>query len=189
MARLKGKYLFSPTDEFKNLNLSDFASVVDAFERRIKGWFFNPIEELLSDNRDLFAATAIECMLVDAFAGFWFGVKESKGKHFVNFLVKRMGINYQEAEKFYDRFRCGILHQTNIKEKSCISEEATDLVLQGDVLFLNPRGFYERLRKYFENYLHELRSRHSCEPKFKKRFYYLFKPEFSIDEWKLWWAS
>jgi len=186
MARLKGKYLFSPTDQFKHMELSDFCSVVDAFERRIYGWFLNPLNHLLRDDNNLFVATAIECMLVDALAGFWFGVKKTTGDHFVDFLEHEMGVNHQEAAEFYDRFRCGILHQTNIKKKSCISKEVKDLHLDNGVLFFNPEGFYERLKKYFGAYLGELRSGHSCVHEFKERFRILFKDEFSGDKWILW---
>ena len=63
MARLRGKYLFSPTDEFKDLNLSDFVSVVDAFERRINGWFLNPIEHISQDDNNLFARAPACCII------------------------------------------------------------------------------------------------------------------------------
>lgn len=186
MAKLKGKYFFSPTDEFKDLDLTDFHSVVDCFERRIDGWFFEPIELLLKNDKNLFVVTATECMLVDALAGFWSGVKESKGNDFVDFLVQRMGFTQAVAAEFYDRFRNGILHQTNIKRKGCISKEIKDLHLDNGVLFFNPEGFYERLKEYFVTYLGELRSGHSCMHKFKKRFYILFRHEFSKDRWRSW---
>ena len=54
------------------MDLSDFSLVVDAFERRIYGWFLNPLDQFLRDDNNLFVATAIECMLVDALAGFGF---------------------------------------------------------------------------------------------------------------------
>lgn len=186
MVRLKAKYLFSPRDEFKDVDLSDFLSVIDAFERRIDGWFFDSIEQLLGNDNSLFVATAIECMLVDALAGFWFGVKRSRGNDFVDFLVQRMNFRYQVAKAFYDRFRNGILHQINIKKKSCISKAVKDLHLDNDVLFFNPEGFYKRLKEYFGAYLVELRSAHSCVHKFKKRFRILFKDEFGGDKWILW---
>jgi len=186
---LEKKYLFSPIDEFKDLNLSDFLSVVDAFERRIDGWFFEPIEQLLGDNKNLFVITAIECMVVDALGGFWFG-KDTTGNVFRDFLVNRMNINPNVAEAFYKRFRNGILHQTNIKKKSVISKQIGDFHIDNsDVLFFNPIGFYDLLGEYFRKYMIELKSRNNCAQNFKKRFKQLFKDEFSDRQWREWESS
>ena len=84
--------------------LSNSPSIVDGFERRITGWFFKPIEQLVNDDVNLFVITAIECMVADTMGGFWFG-EDSNGNDFQEFLVDRMNINPNIAETFYKRFR------------------------------------------------------------------------------------
>ena len=185
MVILEKKYLFSPEDEFQYLDLSDFSSIIDAFERRIVGWFLKPIEQLLGDDNNLFVITAIECMLVDALGGFWFG-KDTTGNDFKTFLVDRLNIRHDIADAFYKRFRNGILHQTSIKKKSVISKDVLDFHLDDDVLFFNPESLHDRLKEYFRIYLVELRSGDSCVQEFKKRFKQLFKDEFRDYQWRHW---
>lgn len=185
---LQGKYLFSPKDEFNELELSNFASVVDAFERRIQGWFLNPIRQLLENDSNLFVITATECMIVDALSGFFYGLERDTMKaDFIGFLSKEAGIQRIVAKEFYDRFRCGIIHQTSIKKRSSISKEVEDIYLQDDgILFFNPEGFYRKLGDYSKVYIGRLRSDKETQKNFKKRFKYLFNEEFSRDKWKHW---
>lgn len=181
-------YLFAPNIEFKDLDLSDFLSIVEAFRQRIEGWFFEPIGQLMGNKDNLFVITSIECMIVDALRGFWSG-KDSSGVDFVDFLVKCLKIRSDIAEEFYKRFRNGILHQTNIKKKSVISESVRDFLFDNTgVLFFNPIGFYDQLRVYFNEYLKELKSRNGVL-NFKKRFKSLFKDEFNDQEWRQWEVS
>lgn len=179
-------YLFAPGVEFKQLNLSDFQSVVNPFEKRMLGWFFNPIEQLIGNENNFFVITAIECMVVDALSGFWYGDNGSE-KNFTKFLVERLNVRSDFAEAFYLRFRNGIVHQTNIKQKSMISTKVKDFQFDSsNVLSFNPIDFYNRLRAYFDQYLTELKSRSNGVDNFKTRFKQLFKEEFSNKEWEQW---
>lgn len=47
--RLRGKYFFSPKDEFKDLDLNNFNSIIESFDHRIEGWYFKPLGKLLGD--------------------------------------------------------------------------------------------------------------------------------------------
>lgn len=179
-------YLFAPNVEFNDLDLSNFLSVVDAFSQRIDGWFFEPINLLIGNECNLFVITAIECMVVDALSGFWSGA-DSTGATFTEFLTEKMNIDPSVATAFYTRFRNGIIHQTNIKMKSVISNKVKSFQFdKSGILFFNPIEFYTQLRIYFNEYLEELRSRGSGVQRFKKRFKKLFKDEFNDQEWRKW---
>jgi phage baseplate assembly protein W len=189
---LEGKYLFSPTDEFKNLDLSNFQLIIEAFDRRIQEWLFSPLEKLLIDKRDFFVATAVECVLVDALAGFFFGVYGDTHKEdFTEFLRQNLGIQKDAATEFYLRFRCGILHQTNIKKCSSITTEVETLYFQKEdnVLFVNPIGFYKLLREFFTNYIKRLHNEKAVEIRFRTRFFHLFVDEFEECKWRGWWDT
>lgn len=184
----QGRYLFSPSDEFKDLDLSDFPSIVDSFERRIRGWFLNPIEPMLEDNNSLFAATAVECLLVETLSGFvkW-TIGDTNREDFIRFLEEELKVNREVAEEFYIRFRCGILYQGNIKEKSCITDEIDIFLLQEDgVLFFNPKGFFELLCSYFDQYLAKLKLEEGLQVCFRNRFYHFFREKFDEDKWAVW---
>jgi phage baseplate assembly protein W len=190
--RLEGKYLFSPTDEFKDLDLTNFPSIVGAFERRIQGWFFDPLRRLLSDEKNFFIAAALECVLVDALSGFAYGIFGDTHKDdFVKFLVENLNIPEDAAIEFYTRFRCGILHQTNIKKSSCLTKEVETLYfqLEDDRLFFNPQGFFELPEKYFESYVRRLKVESDHQIRFRKRFSYLFAYDIEEPKWRAWWAA
>ncbi len=145
---IKGKYLFSPRDELRDLDINNFPSIIEASERRIQGWFFNPLEKFLADNNDFFMAPAVECILVDALTGFFFGISGDTHKDdFTAFLSQNLYVQKEDATEFYLRFRCGLLHQANIKKCSSITTEVESLYLQkeNDVLFINPIGFRKQL--------------------------------------------
>lgn len=186
---LKGKYLFSSADEFKDLDLTNFQSVLQAFERRIQLWFFGPLEKLLVQEENLFVASAIECMLIDALSGFAQGVRADTHKeNFILFLQEKLNIEKRVADEFYNRFRCGILHQTNIKKKSSITDEIEIIHLQEEdnSLFFNPRGFYQLLQKYFKDYMKKVVSDKDLQINFRIRFYHLFRDEFAETKWGDW---
>lgn len=187
--RLDGKYFFSPTDEFKNLDLNEFNQIVGAFERRIRGWFFEPLEKMLAKESELFIASAVECMLVDSLSGFVYGRRNTTNTDFTSFVRSELKFPEPIASAFYDRFRCGILHQTSIKEKSCISLELEHESLHLDdnnVLFFNPRNFYVMLRKYFAYYMEKLQQDVSTQINFREHFKHLFEKEYSPIEWIPW---
>jgi hypothetical protein len=182
-------YMFAPNVEFRDLDLSDFQSVVKAFGQRMDGWFFKPINRLFGYENNLFVITAIECMVVDTLSGFWYGDSGTK-KNFTDFLVERMNIHPDIANAFYLRFRCGIVHQTNIKENSVISEKVKDFQLDNsNVLYFNPIGFFVQLITYFDKYLKELGSRSDGVQSFKRRFKQLFNDEFDDNQWQEWHKS
>ena len=188
--RLKGRYFFSPKDEFKDLDLNNFATIIEGFERRIRGWYFEPLQKLLEDESSLFVASAVECMLADTLSGFFYGLeKETNREDFIAFLEYALDFSNAISRAFYERFRCGILHQTYIKEKSCISTELEIDALyldDNDSLFFNPRIFFKLLSKFFTSYLNELQNDINTQIKFRKHFKFLFNKEYSLGEWTPW---
>lgn len=189
MMKDKGKYLFNPEKEFKDLDLGDFREVLDAFCRRIEIWYFEPLEKLLTNDSGLFIAAAVQCMLVDTFAGYLYGFEmDTQRMDFERLMKTEFGFNSEISEAFYRRIRCGILHQTYVKEKSCITTEPEFgmLQLQNNVLFFKPREFYGSLRLWFIDYVSRIKRENSTELKFRTHFKYLFAKEYSPEKWTDW---
>jgi hypothetical protein len=182
--------LFSSVDEFKDLDLKNYPEILKAFDRRIEGWFFHPLEKLLADQTDNIMSCASECMLVDSLAGFYYGLqRNNRPEHFISFMKDGFDIPNFLAVPFYIRFRCGILHQTFIKERSCVTLDLEDSALfldENNVLFFNPRLFYSDLDTYFKGYVKKLQTNADCERNFRVHFKFMFENEFAARDWANW---
>ncbi|OQX53738.1 MAG: hypothetical protein B5M53_06610 [Candidatus Cloacimonas sp. 4484_209] len=183
MALIKGEMCFSPNYKFKYLDPKNFESILNAFRDRIEGWYLNILKHLLEDSQNDFIVVAIECMLIDTLAGYRYGCKTN---HIIypKFLKEFLNMTEEEAVGFYKRFRCGILHETRIKENSYISREIDDLLLmKNNEMFLNPEILYGKLKNYFDEYMQDLTDNEKTEQinNFKKHFKELFHEEKDID--------
>jgi hypothetical protein len=103
-------------------------------------------------------------------------------------MANEFGLDPDIADAFYRRLRCGILHQTYVKEKSCITTEADFAMLQleNNVLFFKPREFYGPLRLWFIDYISRITQHSLTELKFRTHFKYLFGKEFCAETWVEW---
>lgn len=182
------RYLFSPTLEFKDLDLSDFPSVVNAFEQRMKCWFLNPIEQILQDDNNLFVATAIECIFIESLSSFLYGgpFGSSKENVFRDFIHEELGVPEKTAEEFYLRFCSGILSEANIRGKSAMTDQIEHFFLAEDGRFLFSPSFFKLLQSYFNEYMKRLRSEPELQMNFRKRFISLFWKNFSEEKWVDW---
>ena len=115
-----------------------------------------------------FAVLALDCLLIETLQQFKEGADETprrKGEqYFVNFLTTAPFSSYftkTSAAKFYGHFRCGILHQAEIKASSKV-RRVGPLVAptpDGKGLIINRKLFHATLRKAFAAYLRALRNR------------------------------
>ena len=74
------KKLFSPKWTFEMLRDAEIDELIKAFIDRMEGWYFQPLEFLLRRSTGEakgdydFISLAIECMLIDALAGYYYGI-------------------------------------------------------------------------------------------------------------------
>jgi len=113
----------------------DLAKIIDAFERRIRGWYIEPIEYLFTHHDPghfAFAIMAMNCLLIDTLSQFETGEPEGTPDIFKEFVRLNLP-NYSGsvsidhyrpgrasptalvdvADVLYHGFRCGILHQAH----------------------------------------------------------------------------
>lgn len=102
---VKTERFFEKDRLYASINTADLKDIVSAWERRMKGWYIEPVEVML--NRDVkgwkkslvawiakrpdpghyaFTVMSITCLLIDALSQYRFGELASKGEHFKRFV-------------------------------------------------------------------------------------------------------
>jgi hypothetical protein len=147
-------------NNWKILNLStpsDWRTAVRVLKDRLNARFFDAAEAIDQQDFAGFAVLALNCLLIETLQQSKEGVHETPRRrgeqYFVNFLTTAPFFPYftkASAAKFYCHFRCGILHQAEIKASSKVRRV-------GPLVAPTPDG--ATLRKAFAAYLRALRNR------------------------------
>lgn len=156
--------------DWKALNLatqSDWRKAVRMVEDRLNARFFHAVKAIDKHDFAGFAVLALDCLLIETLQQFREGVGETprgkSGKYFELFLTSASFSTHftrSSAAKFYDHFRCEILHQAEIKSSSKV-RRVGPLVAptpDGKGLIINRKLFHATLRKAFASYLRTLRN-------------------------------
>lgn len=162
------------TADWNKLDLSDPSSndddweqATEIFEDRIRGRFLNIVENIQSMPYSGFVVMAIDCLLVETLEQFHQGVPDSVGgsySFFTNFFerseVLKKEFTKNQAKLFYDHFRCGILHQAEIKGDSLVWRVGP-LVRENSPngITVNRQKFHEVLVCEFNAYTQKLRDK------------------------------
>lgn len=161
--RIQDVVYFSPSTKLGELDLSNRKHLVDAFKERIESYYFQPIEVLTKSN-SAFAAGAIECLLIDAFARYVTEEKEDSKRgatrrRIIKWCKNQLHIDNQTAKNFYEFFRCGLLHESHIKGFGQFTFDinfANPISIEQDYLIVNPKHLFASLKDYFSNFTHQL---------------------------------
>ena len=109
---------------------------------------------------------ALDCLLIESLQQFKTGVEETPfrkcGEYFEAFLTAPefdKHFDKDTALKFYNQFRCGILHQAEIKKSSRVLRYGPLVrpTQDGEGLIINRKRFHAELRRAFAAYLRALR--------------------------------
>jgi hypothetical protein len=144
---------------------------VEILRKRIDERFMNPVRLMLADDapkdwkdrRHGFAIVAIDCLLIETFESFIEGEPDPRnmaGLMFVAFLTTRPSFaahfDATKARQFYLDFRCGILHQAEIKGESRVWSEGPMIRMSGNGMIINRTLFHEAIEKELAKYLADL---------------------------------
>ncbi len=147
---------------------SDWRKAVRMLEDRLNARFFDAVKAIDKQDFAGFAVLTLDCLLIETLQQFREGAEETprrKGEqYFVDFLTTPPFSTYftkATAAKFYDHFRCGILHQAEIKASSKVRRNGQLVAptTNGKGLIINRKLFHATLRKAFAAYLRALRNR------------------------------
>ena len=150
----------------------DWAVAVRILEARIKERFIDPVDHLIdadqarppAQRRFGFAILAIDCLLVETLGAFVEGLTDTDGRSrrtFCDFLTTRpllaKAFSARDlAERFYEDFRCGILHQAEIGGDSLVWSVGPVLQADGGRIIVNRTRLHQILTAEFRSYLAEL---------------------------------
>jgi len=152
---------------------ADWAKAESILEARIHDRYIEPVDFLIaaeeskppSERRFGFTVLAIDCLLVETLGAFIEGLEDTDGKSkktFCTFLRTRKQFadvftTDDLAKKFYEQFRCGILHQAESGGESKVWSVGPLVYIDGDAIIVNRTKFHEYLKAEFQKYLSELR--------------------------------
>jgi hypothetical protein len=153
-------------------NSPDWARAIGILAARIHDRYIEPVDFLIaseekkspSDRRFGFTVLAVDCLLVETLGAFIEGLEDTDGiskKTFCTFLRtrKQFATEFTSddlAKKFYEQFRCGILHQAEIGGDSRVWSIGPLLRVEGDAITVNRNKFHDCLKAEFQSYLSEL---------------------------------
>ncbi len=151
----------------------DWHVAVEIFQRRIEARYLEPVDLLIEAERSKpsnqrrfgFTILAIDCLLVETLQAFRDGKKDTRRESkamFRKFLSKRPEFcncfDESAAERFFEDFRCGILHQAELRGGSKVWSVGALAEIRNDrIITVNRTAFHTALKREFHRYLAELK--------------------------------
>lgn len=143
---------FAPGIRFDNVDL-DGPSLPEQFGQRMAGFYIEPAEQCASRGY-AFAAGVLLVSCIDALARIRFG--DGVGKRFGKFALDELksfsapGV----AERFYDEFRNGLVHEGRLKNGAQFSLEIGTTIEQLDgILVVNPKYLGNEVRSALDSFV------------------------------------
>lgn len=140
---------FDRNRRYADIDWNSLDQIVDAFERRLLDWYFDPAKELAKNVHFAFAVMALNCLLIDTLSQFAYGNASSSPAAFKQFIRDNLPqysgrllkpIQHHDgnrtcsladvADVLYHGYRCGILHQAHISPYGLIDPGASQAVRQ-----------------------------------------------------------
>ncbi|MGA2178063.1 MAG: hypothetical protein ABSH15_00575 [Verrucomicrobiota bacterium] len=138
--------------------------LADLILHRLRDRYVTPLEHVPikpTDFRSGFLMMAASCLMIEAFQCFKEGRRDTKGKGKGKAAFKKFFSDYSsefsriDGEEFYEKIRCGILHQAQTHGRYRI--------LRGGAIFdsaeksINATAFLKTLKTIVEDYVSDLR--------------------------------
>lgn len=168
--RINDIIYFSPSLKLEDFDLDDKEVVLKYFDERITEYYIKPISSLLQGEQ-AFAAGALQCLLIDALSRYS-SEEDGVGKRIKSWCVKNLAISEPVAASFYEFFRCGLLHESHIKQfgQFCFDEIfARPIVDHGGFVIVNPKYLHEAIKSFFKSFIEDLRTNEELFQIFRDR--------------------
>jgi len=184
------KLYFSTEDSFADLNWDNKDALLEAFRNRVREFYIEPIKKLNEDGK-AFAAGVLCVVTIDFLARIETsqdGVQK-RFEYWVEnnikeFYTPNLNIPLQEfANRFYEEFRNGLVHEGRIKKAGQFSYNYNVLVkfdaVNGPkpIMIINPEFLQEAISKSFEKYIKKVQNEEFIFQKFK----YVLTEDFQQD--------
>ncbi len=183
MVNSRGLLYFSPRYTFLQLFTLTPEQTVDAYEDRIRGYYFEPVRDLVRDKKEKNAFLAgIGCFAaIDAIAKTVMP-SESSSKRFKEWITKNLdsfkNLRWKKVERVYDDFRSGTVHEARVKCGGQYTFDINDPIRISDgIMQINPGKLLDQLEGAFESYMKELRENPRMVREFRKNVEKDFKDD------------
>lgn len=155
-----GKYFFAPDYEFMRLLITDDPSeIVEAYRRRILGYYINPAKHLANGSPSNAFAVGILCFsAVDAIAEVQSG-NEDNGDRFIDWLkdniVEFGSLHRKYLGRIYGQFRSGLVHNARIIGGGYFTYDINNLIeiSKEDIISINPVKLVTKVEKAFNEFI------------------------------------
>ena len=166
----------------------DWEKAINIFRTRITERYIEPVQILLdledrlpaSNRKYGFTILAIDSLLIETLWAFKRGLCDTKGKSrkaFLDFLVSEnaFGFSEEQAARFYEDYRCGILHQAEIGNNSKVWSVGPLIHAIDNELIINRTSFHRALTECFVKYCTDLADAGNSDlrTKFRKKMDYI----------------
>lgn len=144
---------FAPGIRFDSLDLAS-PEIVDHFRSRIRGYYLGPAR-MLADQGHAFGAVVLLASAIVALARFERPARERNQVRYTNWskvYVPSLGTK-DSADKFYDDFRCGVVHEGRAK-KGCVftTEIGRAVWVEDGIMAVHPVRFWEEISQVLETF-------------------------------------
>jgi len=156
---------FSPDYKFSHLKWDDKKTLIDAFKDRVKGFYLEPAKKLNEDKNGF--ATGVLCVTtIDFLARIATTETDKVEKRILEWLKANIE-EFREADpdaprqtlanRLYDEFRNGLVHEGRIKNAGQFSYDFQELVEVGDgIMVVNPDRLLNAINSSFERYIDQI---------------------------------
>ncbi len=167
---------FSPKYKFLDLNFDDNGNLIKAFKDRMNGFYIEPTLQLNKEKRGF--ATGVLCVATIDYLSKFFYKKDSK--RFIKLLKEKFkGFENPDpnryertlANRFYDEFRNGLIHEGRIKNAGQFSYDFDKIIKidkEADIMIVNPNKLLGRIITISDNYIIQLEEDSSLYLEFKQ---------------------
>lgn len=145
---------FAPPIKFAEVDI-DGCGLPEQFKQRMDGFYIVPSEEC-ADRGQAFASGVMAVTSIDAMARLRFGDLGQVGKRFRKFSTAELKSFWDPdiAERFYEEFQNGLVHESRLKNGAQFSLEICETVLRLDNrLVVNPIFLAAEVRLALDAYV------------------------------------
>ncbi len=174
---------FSPKYKYLELNWDEKDKLIEAFRDRVKGFYIQPAEQLNSDEKGF--ATGVLCITtLDFIAKFFYNNDANRMKKLLKNKIEEFSrvdpyfTNKTLADRFYEEFRNGLIHEGRIKNAGQFSYDFLEIVkVEEEVMIVNPGKLLCKINSIFDNYITQIKESDLLYLKFKESLRGDFKRE------------
>ena len=133
----------------------DHDSIVDALCARFTGFYLEPAAEA-NERERAFAAGLILTCCIDGIARLDSGLLTANRQNFIRWTNVNLKTFRRElcGEKFYEDFRCGLVHAAQICNSGIFTYEiGSTVAVEDEVMAVNPKNLWSEVKAALDNTL------------------------------------